>query len=370
MVARRALTWILPGATTVGWLGYVTLADQWDRVATQWRAALTMVVGSFVAGSTPQGGGAVAFPVFTKVLEVPADVARTFSLSIQATGMVMASAIILLAGRAVERRTLRLGVMGGAVGLLFGLFVLNDPSDPRWGSRIPAPYVKVSFTIAVAMVAYIVLICVRERDKGTTRIEGWTTQARVALLGATFVGGAFSSLTGSGVDVFLFLFAVVIAGLHPRVGIPTSVIAMAVVSTLGFVILGLIDGQLDVTLVGDQVVAVGGTPVTPGPASRFDTFGLWLAAIPIVVWGAPLGSLVAAVLRDNRLVVFVGTLALAEVATTVIFLDQLRSDIVLATYFALGLIAALGAIRWLATHGNRIMAPAVSSPSETTPSRG
>ncbi len=50
-----------------------------------------MVFGSFVAGSTAAGGGAVSFPVFTKLLHIPADEARTFGLLIQSVGMTMAS---------------------------------------------------------------------------------------------------------------------------------------------------------------------------------------------------------------------------------------------------------------------------------------
>ena len=59
------------------WLVYVTASGQWGRVGDHWASAVTMVFGSFVAGSTPQGGGAVAFPVFTKVLDIDASVART-----------------------------------------------------------------------------------------------------------------------------------------------------------------------------------------------------------------------------------------------------------------------------------------------------
>jgi hypothetical protein len=33
-----------------------------------------------------------------------------------------------------------------------------------------------------------------------------------------------------------------------------------------------------------QIVAVGGQAVVPSDGTRFDLFGLWLAAAPIVVW--------------------------------------------------------------------------------------
>ena len=126
---RRFLVWGLPAAFTLSWILYVVLGGHLDRVGDNWRAALTMLFGSFVAGSTPQGGGAVAFPVFTKVLAVPAPVARTFSLTIQATGMVMAAASILLAGRKVDWKALGLGVAGGSAGLLCLLYTSPSPRD-------------------------------------------------------------------------------------------------------------------------------------------------------------------------------------------------------------------------------------------------
>lgn len=353
---RAALVWGLPAIFTLGWLVYVTWSGQWARVTGHWRTGLTMVFGSFVAGSTPQGGGAVAFPVFTKVLEIPASVARTFSLSIQATGMVMASLSILLAGRRIDRRAFTYGVCGGAIGFFFGLYALSDPSALWWPSRISAPYVKVSFTIAIAAMAYIVYLCFVQGAKGTEVIGSWTSQAKATLVGFGIVGGIASALTGSGVDVFLFLFVVLIAGLHPSVGVPTSIVTMAVVSTLGLVMLGLYDGQLSIDLdsAGD-VVGVGGTAVDRLDATQFDVFGIWLGAAPIVVWGAPLGSWVASKMSTNRLIGFVAAMAVLEVATTIIFLDALHRDIGLIVFSLVGLAISFVLVRLLGANRHRVM---------------
>src|ERR1035437_586071 len=56
-------------------------------VATNWPVSLTMAFGSLVGGGTSEGGGAVGFPVLTKVLAVPADQARLFAFAIQSVGM-------------------------------------------------------------------------------------------------------------------------------------------------------------------------------------------------------------------------------------------------------------------------------------------
>ena len=47
-----------------------------------------------------------------------------------------------------------------------------------------------------------------------------------------------------------------VAGTHPKVGIPTSIITMALVSLTGLIIFGLIGGQLNIDLdSAGQVVA-------------------------------------------------------------------------------------------------------------------
>lgn len=346
---RRALVWGLPAAFTLGWLLFVLFAGHFDRVADNWRAALTMVFGSFVAGSTPQGGGAVAFPVFTKVLAIPAPVARSFSLVIQATGMVMASASILLSGRKIDWKAYELGVMGGIVGFYVGLFVLGDPSTPFWDSRLDSAYVKVSFTLIIFAVALIVRLCATQESKYQI-VPDWGTRSTLVMLAFAFVGGIFSSLAGSGTDVMLFVFIVLVAGVTPKVAIPTSIVAMATVSTLGLAVLGLLHGQLNIGLSQDSVVSVADVPFGPEAASRFDLFGIWLAAAPIVVWGAPLGAWVAARVSERAVIAFVGAMALLEVLTTAIFLDDLRSDFVLLGYAIIG----MGAVWWAVNRLDRL----------------
>ena len=352
---RRALVWGLPAAFTIGWLAFVVFGGHLDRIADNWRAALTMVFGSFVAGSTPQGGGAVAFPVFTKVLAIPASVARSFSLVIQATGMVMASASILLSGRKIDWKAYELGVGGGVVGFYVGLFALGDPSTPFWDSRIDAAYVKVSFTLIIFTVALIVRLCATQESRYEF-VPDWGARSKLVMLSFAFVGGIFSSLAGSGTDVILFVFLVLIAGVTPKVAIPTSIVAMATVSTLGLVILGLLHGQLNIGLAEGNVVSVDDIAFGPEAAQRFDLFGIWLAAAPIVVWGAPLGAWVAARVSERTVIRFVGAMALLEVLTTAIFLDQFRTDFVLLSFGVVGLVFVWWAVNRLHRVSNWIMA--------------
>ncbi|MCH9805485.1 TSUP family transporter, partial [bacterium] len=142
-------------SVTVVWIVYVTASGQWGRVGDQWASAVTMIFGSFVAGSTPQGGGAVAFPVFTKILEIPSEVARTFSLTIQSVGMTAASIGILINRRSVDLKAIAIAAPSSIVGLFVGYLFLTESDQPFGPSVLPGPYVKVTFTVIVAAMAFV-----------------------------------------------------------------------------------------------------------------------------------------------------------------------------------------------------------------------
>ena len=364
----RAALGVSVGVTVV-WLVWVTAAGQWGRTVDNWISAVTMVFGSFVAGSTPQGGGAVAFPVFTKGLNVPSEVARTFSVCIQTIGMGAASAGILIRRRRVDINGFKIALPVAIVGFLIGYYLLSDRSQPFSPSILPGAYVKVGFTLLIAAMAYVTFLGYRVHAlQVRPRVTRFSGRYVSTLASCAFLGGVISSQVGSGADVLVYLALVVLAGLSPGVGVPTSVLVMTTVSIIGFLIMGIIEGQLFVELgaLGD-VVAVGGDAVTVGPdgavfgtgpgleASRYDLFGLWIAAVPVVAWGGPLGSLVSSKLSDRKLVVFVVILALAEVATTIIFLSDLRSNTALLAFAVIGMVTLFTALGWLQRNRVRIL---------------
>ncbi len=369
------------------WVVYVSAAGHWGRVGDHWAAALTMVFGSFVAGSTPQGGGAVAFPVFTKLLDVDAQVARSFSLCIQAVGMGAAATAIVLTRRSVEWRAVAVTLPAALAGFLAGVLLLGRSDEPFWPSRLPGPYVKVTFTLIIAAMAVVVYLGFRvhllERLVAMPIAGGRVVGALVV---TGLVGGLASSLVGSGADVLLYVTVVVLIGVSPRVGVPTSVVVMAGVSLAGLIVMGLVDGQLAVGLdeagrvnelggdpVGrsaDGVAAFGtGAPLDPG---RYDLFGFWLAAVPVVAFGAPLGSWAVAKVTDRQLVRFVVLLAAAETLSTVIFLDGLlrEPDPALVAYAAVGGIVVVGGL-WMLERYRRLVLglPAVDLDRSFTRSR-
>jgi uncharacterized membrane protein YfcA len=338
--ARSRLTLAIPGVVVTTWLTYVAISGQWGRVADQWEAALTMVAGGFVAGTTPQGGGAVAFPVFTKVLDVQPEVARTFSLAIQSVGMGAATVAIVAARRRVEWTVVAVVAPAAVLGLLTGLFVLGRSDDPFWPSTLPSSYVKVTFSMIVAAMAFVVHLTHRSQLLlRADRLPTLNPRVVALLVGAGAAGGVASSLVGSGADVCLFIAAAVLLGLSPRVAITTSIVVMALVSVVGLMVLGIADGQLQ--------TAPGATP---------DLFGLWLAAVPVVAIGAPFGSWVASKASERRLVVFVVALGLLEVLTTVIFLDALHSDVGLVAFTAGAAAVTLLGLRFLARRQRELFA--------------
>ena len=377
---RSAIALGISAAFTIGWVIYVTASGQWGRVGDHWASAVTMIFGSFVAGSTPQGGGAVAFPVFTKVLEVPADVARSFSLSIQTVGMTAASLSILINRRRIVPKGIAVAGPAAIIGFVLGYLLIIKTGLPFGPSRLPGPYVKVMFTIIVAAMAFVTYLGYRvhllER-----RDELPPLNARIVGLMATagFAGGVASVLVGSGADVFVYLAFVVLIGVSPRTGVASSVLIMTSVSIVGFFLFGVFDGHLStqvdqagevVQRVADRAVGVVDGAVafdaTGGlDAGRFDLFGLWLAAAPVVAWGAPLGSAVSSRVTDRQLVKFVILLAAVETLSTIVFLDELRSDAVLVVFGVVATAIAFGGLALLHRYRRRILGlpaldPAVS----------
>jgi uncharacterized membrane protein YfcA len=335
--ARRA--WAVSGALTGLWVVVVATGGLIGRVLDHWESAFTMLFGSFLAGSSPEGGGAVAFPVFTKVLEVPAPVARTFGLSIQAVGMTVAVVAILLNHRRIHLRAALVGSAAAIIGFLASVALFSYRDELFWPPMTGAGWVKATFSVVLATTSVLMIRHLRVDRRGGEAgpAVSWSRRTDAAIVVAGLVGGVLSSWTGTGANIIVFLVLMVILGVRAKVALPTAIIVMAAVSCVGFVLFGLIDGQLAVEVSGDTVVSVGGTP-TDLPAAQNDLLGLWLAAVPVVVWGAPLGSLVAAKVRESWLVGFVAVLASVEVITTFVLVDDLRSNPAITVYLAAGLV--------------------------------
>jgi uncharacterized membrane protein YfcA len=243
-----------------------------------------MVLGSFVAGITAEGGGAVAFPVFTKVLHISSSDARTFSLMIQTFGMGMASVFIVTRGIRVLPKVIFFVSLGGIFGHVLGLF---------W-FPLPAPYPKILFTFVTT--AFGVALMISRWGLHWTpsqELPKWSRRHRLIFFVTGVLGGMFAANVGSGIDVMTFILLTLMFGINEKVSTPTTVIIMALNSLVGFFFHG--------------VVAQDISP---------DIFHYWLVAVPVVIVGAPFGAYVGSKISRDTIIIFLVTLISLELVTT------------------------------------------------------
>lgn len=244
----------------LAWLALMMWQDAWYLFQDNWFMTVTMAFGSFIAGATSEGGGAVAFPVMTLLFDIQPSVARDFALMIQAIGMLAAAATIVFARIPIETRALMLASLGGAVGVVIGLEVVSP--------RLPAPYVKTFFTSVWLSFAAALYWVNRRRDRRVFATAGAATPGHDALLiGTGIVGGIISGTTGSGLDILTFSLLVLAFGVDERVATPTSVMLMGGNALVGFM----------------WKLSFSSQPLA------HDAWSYWYVCIPVVVIGAPLG---------------------------------------------------------------------------------
>ncbi len=260
-----------------------------DIVQAHWEISLTMLFGSLVAGATSMGGGVVAFPVFTKLLAIPAYEAKVFPLAIQAVGMSTATVVIYLRNISVDWRIIRWGSVGGCIGVFLGL------SDSF--QLLPPIILKLSFTLMLTCFAIALLILNHRPHHRHIIAPVWNQRERIIVIFAGMSGGILSGLVGTGIDIFLFIIMVLLFRISEKTATPTSVILMALNALYGF--------MLQVWFFQDFSATVQ---------------SYWHAAIPVVVIGAPLGAILCSYLNRKTIVhILVGLIAI-EFLTTLLLI--------------------------------------------------
>ena len=269
------------------WLALVVLGDHFQTVIEHWPMAAAMAIGSYVAGSTPMGGGTVGFPVLVLLMDLPATLGRDFSFAIQAVGMTSASIYILCSRQELEWPMLRAALPGALIGTPLGiLFVAPLASDL---------FIKLLFA---SMWCSFGLLHLR-RINEITSYQGMTPHNiafdhRVGFIVGFFGGLTIASITGVGIDMFIYMFLVLWCHADLKIAIPTSVVLMAFTSVVGIV---------TKLLLGD---------LQPG------TFENWLAAAPVVALGAPFGALVVSKVGRRPTLVIVSILCVVQFAWTLV----------------------------------------------------
>jgi uncharacterized membrane protein YfcA len=151
---------------------------------------------------------------------------------------------------------------------------------------------------------------------------------RLVLFGVGMLGGLISGMLGSGLEIIVFSVLVLWFRLCEKAATPSVVVMMALTSWAGFAI----------TVAGGRFAA----PVTE----------YWLAAVPIVVMGAPLGVYVCS--RMSRLLV-------VRTLISLILLELLSSLwLIPLTWLiagaSLGLFAAFSSVYYLMYRSRRYVA--------------
>lgn len=274
-----------------------------------WEAAVTMIFGSIVAGGTSMGGGAVAFPVFTKVLQVPPQEATVFSLAIQSVGMSAASLTIVAMKTNVEWRFIRWASVGGVLGIILSSVFLAP--------ILPPNIIKFSFTMMVCSFAMVLFALNRTSRNRNLVIPYWGKREQIFSLLAGVWGGIVSGLVGSGIDIVGFSIMVLLFGLCEKVSTPTSVILMAINAIVGFI--------LHEYFIGDFV-----EPVT----------NYWLAAVPVVVVGAPTGAILCNLMKPKTIVRIVIGLILIELVSSFVLIP-LNAKLLCYSLFVFAIFSAI-----------------------------
>jgi len=277
-----------------------------------WPVALTMVFGALVGGGTSEGGGAVAFPVFTKILHIPPNEARLFALGIQSIGMTAASLSILFMRARIEWRVLPYAGIAGIIGIVFSTYCVVPLVSP--------PLVKIAFTIMVSSLA-IALLLMNRGDKSARheRLPVFGTREKCMIVAAGLVGGVMSGLVGCGENIATFMVMVLLFRLSEKVATPTTVILMTMVTLAGFF--------LHIFGVGDF------TPTVQG---------YWLAGVPVAVVFAPLGAFICAMMSKRMIANVLIFLISLEFLSTVFIIPM--SPAVMMT--AAATLAAFGLLNW------------------------
>lgn len=278
---------LLAAGVWAAWLGFGG-GEALEAIRRHAGVAVTMVFGSLVGGGTSEGGGAIAFPVFTKVLGIPPTDARVFTFLIQSVGMIAASVVILVLRVPVERRVLALGIPAGIAGVVVSVTVLAP--------GIPPSGIRLGFTILlVALGIALVVGHVRGTVARHVAIPRRGLREDVVIVGAGVVGGVLSGMVGVGENTVMFLVLVLLFRVSEKIATPTTVVLMAVVSAAAAF---------------SHVVLLRDVPPV--------VWEYWLAAVPIVVVGAPLGAVLCRYLSAAAIRGVLVLLIAAELVSTVL----------------------------------------------------
>ncbi len=275
------------------WLTILFTADHMVQALLHWPITVAMGLGSYLAGSTPMGGGTVGFPVLVLLFDQPGSLGRNFALAIQSIGMVSASIYILCQRQPVDWKLLKPALYGSLAGTPLGcLFV---------APFVPDIWVKLTFAIIWASFGIMHLVKMRALVQASGESDKWRGHDRPIGLGIGLLGGVVASVTGVGIDMIIYAVLVLLYRADMKISIPTSVILMAFTSVIG------IGTNLFLSHIYPEVYRVDP-----------EVFNNWLAAAPVVALGAPLGAYVVNLISRKPTLVIVSLLCIFQFGWTAV----------------------------------------------------
>ena len=254
------------------WLVLLGPVTAFNIVQAYWPVTLTMLFGSLMAGGTSMGGGAVAFPVLTKLLAVPSHDAKIFALAIQSVGMTAATLTIIAMKIKMDWRLIGWTSVGGLIGMVIGT-VLLEP-------QLPPDFIRLSFTMMTSGFGVVMVFTELRSSERSILHPFWSRQERAIWIATGGIGGIISGLVGSGIDIFAFSVMVLLFRMGESISTPTSVVLMAINAVVGFALHGF--------LLGDFI---------------FPIREYWLASVPIVVIGAPIGAVLCSYAQRHHIAI-------------------------------------------------------------------
>lgn len=277
------------------WWSYMIKHDLFHLFEDKYYMTITMIFGSMIAGATSEGGASVAFPVMTLAFDIKPAVARDFSFMIQSCGMTAAMFTIFYMGVRLEVRSFTYCSIGGFLGIIIGLEEIAP--------RMTAPQKKIGFVSIWFAFAFSLFWLNRNFGRHVhleiQNFPGTFYWRMLTLLVAGFIGGIFSSVAGSGIDICSFATLTLLFRISEKVATPTSVCLMAVNTVIGFVW---------------RQFYMGG--VEP------ESWEFLAVCVPVVVFGAPFGSVLGSYCHRLVLAAFVYITDTVQIIAAYIIVDD------------------------------------------------
>jgi uncharacterized protein len=245
-----------------GWFWYMFQHDSFEIYTRQWATVITMIFGSFIAGASPEGSAAVAYPIFTLILKIAPPVARNFAFAIQSIGMTSASLLIIGIRLKVDWNYIIFVTIGGVFGLFLGTYYVVPYISP-----VQAKLFFVSLYLSFGIALW--LQNRRPQREVFDKIENFKDSDKGRLIIFGLVGGIISSIFGTGINIFTFCLMTIYYRVSEKVATPSSVIIMTIETILGL----FIHTQLTKDF-------------------QPEAFEIWLACVPFVAVFAPLGAFI------------------------------------------------------------------------------